>query len=1118
MISALPRRLNSSLLPAAEIRAVSCSLDESTTAVPKATMVLPPGVTMHMHELAELYVGQESHGYFRVVSAGAAIRNQTTVQLMGAADTLTDDIWAAEVSETSYDPDDLLRAALSHQSKAYWQAGNCDAAKAVKTAISYDDLWSVLEKIRAANPDCMWTYDYSTSPWTLSLVAMPDTVEAELRIGRNIESASVNITDKEMCNKLYMTVTTDSSSTLIVAENAESIAKYGTVIKKATVAAADAPNPQAYAEKILAERAEPLAYISISGLDLKAITGDDFDRIKLGSLCRAVIPEYGEGVLSERVVARKWPEIIHEPLRVTVSLANAVQTFQESLQFIRRTASSARSSASKTEKELTHWETIVTAQQTTLDDLGITGLWQSGLVLDAYQGVKIWSSEQGENSYLGQITINKNTIDQTVEAVGLVWDETANEGAGGWVPSSSPAAGSVAARLSLIPGQITAAASAVENNIKSEGYIKLQAAKDAAAAEIGAQLDNGTSSISAKVKALVEGDTSLIQLVAQQVDVVSELASYSGDIELRGTLYSDGGFDTTGDSKFEGNLVIDGGNLNLINGAALQIGGTAINPVNSISLVPPTGTSTTYTLKYTDLGGTEHTVGTFSRAASIQTVSGSWSGSTYQIVADASGTALPLNETLTFTVGTTPSGGASSTTIDRFSSLHKNTLTVKGSSQPSAAYIKQYIIDASGVYSDGETAGRTQAVTDATLSVDAPFVLNGVIKIYPRVTFDADTEKSANPMDAQFPALATNSSGTPTAAPSTLVAGSTVYPYVQIGSKNFFGSGYTVPSGGDGQSVDDITIRNNPVPASLVTIDGSRYVQGTANLTAWHNEEIGDDAYVPVDLKDDTAQVRMNIESILSSAESAALSGLNLSGWQLNSSSHDAENLVRDANNTTKFTVSLPPAANWDINVGAFNSSGSATIRIRPVLGGTIGTEVVTGTISDSNLKPENIKSGVTIFGKVGTYTGGNYTQATVTLQGEAENVYVPTPSGIAYYQAGTAVERYMGGSSFTVQGSKVSVTPVGTKYWYKWHPSTETPTSGWYSVHTSDPGGSFVIRYAAGTATDYYKAGTITKYERGASVSITPIKSTAMIQVAQEVRYKQGTTDSTTYYTRTSS
>ena len=961
MISALPRRLNSSLLPAAEIRAVSCSLDESTTAVPKATMVLPPGVTMHMHEMAELYVGQESHGYFRVVSVGAAIRNQTTVQLMGAADTLTDDIWAAEVSETSYDPDDLLRAALSHQSKAYWQAGNCDAAKAVKTAISYDDLWSVLEKIRAANPDCMWTYDYSTSPWTLSLVAMPDTVEAELRIGRNIESASVNITDKEMCNKLYMTVTTDSSSTLIVAENAESIAKYGTVIKKATVAAADAPNPQAYAEKILAERAEPLAYISISGLDLKAITGDDFDRIKLGSLCRAVIPEYGEGVLSERVVARKWPEIIHEPLRVTVSLANAVQTFQESLQFIRRTASSARSSASKTEKELTHWETIVTAQQTTLDDLGITGLWQSGLVLDAYQGVKIWSSEQGENSYLGQITINKNTIDQTVEAVGLVWDETANEGAGGWVPSSSPAAGSVAARLSLIPGQITAAASAVENNIKSEGYIKLQAAKNAAAAEIGAQLDNGTSSISAKVKALVEGDTSLIQLVADEIDLDGYVRFKSGTtdwieastISAESIVWShDGQDDDLGDMV--GALFDDTADAY----TAIRVVADASG--NTYHLEGKTVSSDSWdTIENT----------TFSRAASG--VSVSWSGTTgtvtvlpqnqdFTITDDAqvsSFSLLKLGNSITISPyinhGQTDSGG--NPTNERNSSSWNISAAAPaltgaipsghnaGTGVGPAPTSKSAIAPGDTVIPYVQIGGKYFYGSSVTVPPATAQQLMKVVKADSQIVLAADGTLST--VTIGKPAISTNKpANTLPNVITTLTPGQTFYPHVKVGDDYFYGDAITAPSGANVESSHPHTMSANTATVTpsngydamaQVVVDATpRYYAGKAAVTLSDTPTWG------------TAP-SSNITATQNTVTVSTSGRTNTSGT--------ADERTKTINLYSNVTKSGLTATFY---VTHTNSTDANRIIKREA------------TFSDSNLTPENIKENVWIFGVKGSYTG----------------------------------------------------------------------------------------------------------------------------------------------------
>ena len=102
---------------------------------------------------------------------------------------------------------------------------------------------------------------------------------------------------------------------------------------------------------------------------------------------------------------------------------------------------------------------------------------------------------------------------------------------------------------------------------------------------------------------------------------------------------------------------------------------------------------------------------------------------------------------------------------------------------------------------------------------------------------------------------------------------------------------------------------------------------------------------------------------------------------------------------------------------------------------------------------------------------------------------YYKAGTAVTYYEAGTAVTRYKGnGSSVTGRGDSVEVTPVGTKYWYKWHASTETPTGSWYTQHTSDPGGSFVIRYASGTKTTYYKGNGSSVTGRGDSVSITPI------------------------------
>lgn len=164
------------------------------------------------------------------------------------------------------------------------------------------------------------------------------------------------------------------------------------------------------------------------------------------------------------------------------------------------------------------------------------------------------------------------------------------------------------------------------------------------------------------------------------------------------------------------------------------------------------------------------------------------------------------------------------------------------------------------------------------------------------------------------------------------------------------------------------------------------------------------------------------------------------------------------------------------------------------------------------------------------------------TVQGETETVY-----------PGNGTSGYLRGSTVTVtkQGSSVTVYPRGTVHYYIRHAKTDTPTGAWYERTTSKPSGvtynteygdggsatyynagsdvtyykgdgSYV--YGRGTAMTRYKAGTVTKHDRGnavtvtpvgASVTVTPIKTSTKKHLLATTRYKAGTPDSSTYYTK---
>ena len=94
--------------------------------------------------------------------------------------------------------------------------------------------------------------------------------------------------------------------------------------------------------------------------------------------------------------------------------------------------------------------------------------------------------------------------------------------------------------------------------------------------------------------------------------------------------------------------------------------------------------------------------------------------------------------------------------------------------------------------------------------------------------------------------------------------------------------------------------------------------------------------------------------------------------------------------------------------------------------------------------------------------------------------------SGTNYYTAGgTAVDYEGNGGAFTVQGSAVTVTPIST---------TST---------------------RLGSAGTYYKGNGGSFTPQGSSTSVTPINASTKKHLLSTTRYKAGTVDSTTYYTK---
>ena len=405
----------------ARLNAISCSLDLSINDTPKATLTVPATDAIpNTHDFLRIATEFGQTEIYRVVSSTYKYGQTCQLQLIGAVDTLTDDIWAESLDEQTMTAAEWIRNALGRQTVTRWQLGQCALTANVKMRINYSELWSILEEVRNARPGFRWVYDYSTHPWTLSLVQMPNTVASEFRVTRNIESAQITVSDQNMVNRLIFTVTDGASGnpSVNVYNDTQSQNRYGVRTRCTDIKTEEIPlgmTAEEYAHQLLAEHAVPDYSISINGVDLSRLTGTALDHMELGYMCRAVLSEYGETV-TERLVSLSYTDILNEPMRVRVQLSTELGSITGSIASAKRVAQAVKSSrgggSAKADKD--SWAKVLTDVIQATDGTGIQELWQSGIQMTSHGGVRLFSLYQGLSSLDSELNITNTAITSEV--------------------------------------------------------------------------------------------------------------------------------------------------------------------------------------------------------------------------------------------------------------------------------------------------------------------------------------------------------------------------------------------------------------------------------------------------------------------------------------------------------------------------------------------------------------------------------------------------------------------------------------------------------------------------------------------------------------------------------
>ena len=196
----------------------------------------------------------------------------------------------------------IMTKILSYQSPARWTVGTI--AQAVAGQVLYMEpegmslttaILTMMESIPAYQANFVQAAE---NDWHIDIVARPTTVQAEVRLNRNLKSCDISCNASAICTRVWCEGITggkmDSANTSLygVREETMSLNDSLTTAQKEAIVTA-----------YLAAHDHPIISLSISGYELSQITGLDIDSLLLGQLCRVAVPWLG--VTESEVIVTK---------------------------------------------------------------------------------------------------------------------------------------------------------------------------------------------------------------------------------------------------------------------------------------------------------------------------------------------------------------------------------------------------------------------------------------------------------------------------------------------------------------------------------------------------------------------------------------------------------------------------------------------------------------------------------------------------------------------------------------------------------------------------------------------------------------------------------------------
>ena len=334
---------------AEKITPISVSINEDIVPVSTATLVMPLGEELitRMH-IVQLFTPNGETACYRIRSMDVDHSNDTVTYQLDHMFAEVGDFCVMAKHTGNYAAATAIRRlwrgadASSNDDDSYlggkWVLGDLTALSGITVEMNVGNRTNLLTGVLDIMDGCPGTYlefDFSEYQWTVNVSSMDNAATQDRafgRLSRNVASARVSFDYTDLCTRVRYYY--DSWHMTTASE--ELRRKYGlSEVLVSTSGESSLARAQYVAKEYLRKNQEPHINISIDGADLSSITGETFDKFKIGKLFTLYVPELDTDV-TRNITRLSWPDVYGDPTRCSITLGEDDPTLWAYLKSIKK--------------------------------------------------------------------------------------------------------------------------------------------------------------------------------------------------------------------------------------------------------------------------------------------------------------------------------------------------------------------------------------------------------------------------------------------------------------------------------------------------------------------------------------------------------------------------------------------------------------------------------------------------------------------------------------------------------------------------------------------------------------------------------------------------------------